>query len=85
MAKARVTEKAVTTKTAGKTALKKTATKAAAKRAVTGKNSKKDAGVKAGRKYLCEECGLSVTVDTACGCAEATHFICCDKPMKAKK
>jgi hypothetical protein len=54
-------------------ALKK-ARKTAAKRKV-----KKEMGC------VCGVCGLSVTVDEACGCAEAHPIICCMKPMKKKR
>lgn len=38
-----------------------------------------------GRKYVCEVCGLAVTVDRDCGCAEACELICCDKVMRPGK
>ena len=38
-----------------------------------------------GDSYICEVCGLSVTVDEACGCVEVCDIICCGKPMKEKK
>jgi rubrerythrin len=41
--------------------------------------------VKKGAGYVCGVCGLSVTVDEACGCAEAHPIICCMKPMKKKR
>jgi hypothetical protein len=40
---------------------------------------------KKGGGYVCGVCGLSVTVDEACGCAEAHPIICCMKPMKKKR
>jgi len=40
--------------------------------------------MKTGSKYVCYSCGLVVSVDTACGCAEAHELICCGSPMKAK-
>jgi len=55
-------------------AVKKTAKKTAAK----GKGKK-------GEAYACGVCGLSVTVDEVCGCAEAHPIICCTKPMKKKR
>lgn len=67
-------------KTKGKTAPKKTAVKKTAT-----KTAKKTAGMKKGNRYACSVCGLAVTVDTACGCAETTHLICCEKPMKVKR
>ena len=63
-----------------KTSVKKVVKKTAVKR-----TAKKTAGVKEGSRYSCGVCGLAVTVDTACGCAEAAHLICCERPMKMKK
>jgi hypothetical protein len=59
-------------KKAAKKAVKKTAKKAAAK----GKK---------GESLVCGVCGLSVTVDEICGCAEEHPIICCMKPMKKKR
>jgi hypothetical protein len=56
----------------------KTAAKPAAKTA-------KKTGASKGSKYTCSVCGMGVTVDTACGCAEVHDFICCGKKMKVKK
>jgi len=52
--------------------------KAAKKRAAKGKGKK-------GEGYTCGVCGLSVTVDEVCGCAESHPIICCMKPMKKKR
>jgi hypothetical protein len=52
--------------------------KAAKKTAAKGKGKK-------GEAYACGVCGLSVSVDEACGCAEAHPIICCMKPMKKKR
>lgn len=38
-----------------------------------------------GEQYSCEVCGVVVTVDEACGCAEAHDIICCGQAMTAKK
>ncbi len=72
-------------KTLKKTAAKKAAVKTASKKTAAKKSAKKPAGMKEGRRYACSVCGLAVTVDTACGCAETTHLICCEKPMKMKR
>lgn len=77
MAKAKISKKVASKKTAVKTAAKKTV----AKKTVV----KKAAGMKAGNRYACGVCGLAVTVDTACGCAETAHLICCERPMKVKR
>lgn len=76
MARAKISKKTVSKKTAVKTVAKKTAAK---------KTVKKTAGMKAGNRYACGVCGLAVTVDTACGCAETAHLICCERPMRMKK
>jgi hypothetical protein len=74
----------------GKTARKKTTGKAAtkkvaAKKPAPKKTAAKKATMKEGSRYVCRVCGLGVTVDTACGCVETAHLICCEKPMKAGK
>ena len=76
MAKAKTSVKKVVKKAAVKTASKKTPVK---------RTATKTAGVKKGNRCSCGVCGLVVTVDTACGCAEATHLICCERPMRMKK
>jgi hypothetical protein len=42
-------------------------------------------GIKKGTKYVCRSCGLVVTVDNACGCAESHEIMCCNENMKPKK
>jgi hypothetical protein len=37
-----------------------------------------------GDSYVCEVCGLAVTVDEVCGCVDVCDIICCSKPMKAR-
>jgi hypothetical protein len=54
----------------------KTRTRKSAKRKVT--SSKKD-------KLACRECGLVLTVDEMCGCADLSGVVCCGEPMKSKK
>ncbi len=76
MARAMTSVKKVAKKATPKTASKKTPVKRTAKKA---------AGVKEGSRYSCGVCGLAVTVDTACGCAETTHLVCCERPMRMKK
>jgi hypothetical protein len=39
---------------------------------------------KKGTKYECEECGVVVVVEDACGCTTC-DLICCDAPMKEVK
>ena len=49
------------------------------------KSAKKTARGKKGNRYTCEVCGLIVTVDSACGCADACDIVCCGHAMKPKK
>ena len=74
-----------TAKISKKTVAKKATVKTAANKTVAKKTATKTAGMKKGSKYTCGVCGLAVTVDTACGCGEAAHIICCEKPMKMKR
>jgi hypothetical protein len=37
-----------------------------------------------GDSYVCEVCGIAVTVDETCGCVDVCDIICCSKPMKLK-
>ncbi len=76
MARAKMSEKTTTRKAIVKTASKKTAVR---------KTARKTAGMEKGNKYTCGVCGLTVSVDTACGCAETAHLICCEKPMRMKR
>ncbi len=75
MAKAKVSGKATR-----KTAVRSASTKAGVKR-----TARKTTGMTKGSSYTCGVCGLIVTVDTACGCAEPSHLICCEKPMRKKR
>ena len=68
-------------------ATKKAATKkkamATKKKMVTAK--KPAVKTSKGDAYECGVCGLLVTVDETCGCADVCDIICCGKPMKLKK
>lgn len=67
-----------------KRATKKATVKTVLKKTVAKKTAKRTTGMKEGNKYTCGVCGLAVTVDTSCGCAETTHLICCEEPMRMK-
>jgi hypothetical protein len=41
--------------------------------------------VKKGDRYGCVVCGLAVTVDEVCGCADVCDIICCGEQVKPKK
>jgi hypothetical protein len=67
------------------------AAKAAAKPAAKGakkspKSAKaKGAKVRKGDQLYCEVCGLVVSIDESCGCAEACDIVCCGEEMQPKK
>jgi len=42
-------------------------------------------GVKEGDTYKCSVCGLAVTIDEVCGCADVCDIICCETQMKKKR
>ena len=76
------------TKAAGKAkvAPKKTAAPkkvtTAAKKAVKKTAPKKKKEMKVGAGYECSVCGLEVSVEKVCGCADACDIICCGEPME---
>ncbi len=39
---------------------------------------------KKGEKYKCDECGMVIVVEDACGC-EDCDVVCCGAPMKQVK
>ncbi|MCM8799099.1 MAG: hypothetical protein NC821_06595 [Candidatus Omnitrophica bacterium] len=45
--------------------------------------TKKKAEKKA--RYICEVCGLAITVDNVCSCVDVCDIICCGQEMKPKK
>jgi hypothetical protein len=66
-------------------AVKKAAAKKAVVKKAPAKKTLAKAATKAGDAYACGVCGLAVTVDEACGCADACDIICCETPMKRKR
>jgi hypothetical protein len=54
---------------------------------VKGKSlkAKKKRKNKAGDRYICDVCGLGVTVDEECCCADPCDLICCDMPMQRRR
>jgi hypothetical protein len=52
---------------------------------IVKKSSKKKIEMKKGSKYTCSVCGLVVSIDNVCGCANVCDIMCCDTPMKPKK
>jgi len=71
-----IKKKASTSKAVKATNPKKLATKTA---------PKKQKDLKAGSRYQCGVCGLAVTVDEVCGCADFCDIICCGEQMKPAK
>ena len=63
-----------------KTAPKKVTT--AAKKAVKKTSPKKKKEMKVGAGYECSVCGLEVSVEKVCGCADACDIMCCGEPME---
>ena len=68
-----------------KAVAKKTTTKKTDAKKPAAKTTKMKKAFTKGDKYVCNVCGLVISVDKACGCVESCELICCDKPMKAKK
>jgi hypothetical protein len=48
------------------------------------KASKKRKSLKSKPRYTCGVCGLAVSVDNVCGCAESCDIICCGEQMNKK-
>jgi transcription elongation factor Elf1 len=63
--------------TAAKKPLKKTVKKAVKK---TSPKKKKEMAV--GTSFECPVCGLEVSVEKVCDCADACEIICCGEPME---
>jgi hypothetical protein len=55
------------------------------KKAVKKTSPKNQKDLKAGSHYECGLCGLAVTVDAVCGCADFCDIICCGEQMKPSK
>lgn len=63
-----------------KTAAKKVTTtaKKTVKKTAPGKKKR----MQVGASYECAVCGLEISVDKACDCADACDIICCGEPME---
>lgn len=46
------------------------------------KAAKKNTKMKKGAKYVCDDCGVVVSVDEPCGC-DPCAISCCGTPMRA--
>ncbi len=57
--------------------------KAVVKRAKAKKPAAKRKS-KVGDMLQCSVCGMAVTIDEDCGCAEVHDIICCGTPMEKK-
>ena len=71
-----------TTKTAPKKTVGSKKVKTAPKAPAKKTSPKKKKKMEVGAGYECSVCGLEVSVDRACGCADACDLICCDEPMQ---
>jgi len=57
--------------------------KKSAKKKPIRKTVKKRAAVKKPR-LACVVCGMEITIDRMCGCAESHPIVCCGQPMRSK-
>ena len=84
-------KKAVAAKKAGSKARAVATRKVAAKKPVAtkkkavAKKSRSRSVTSRGDLYMCQECGLVVTVDEMCDCVDVCDIICCGEPMTFKK
>ncbi len=46
------------------------------------KNTNKTEKAKKGMRYICDECGMAVTVDEVCSCSDACDITCCGQNMR---
>ncbi len=67
------------------TSIKKAAKTSKPKITVKKKTPKKQQELRSGSRYQCNVCGLAVTVDKVCGCADFCDIICCGEQMKPSK
>lgn len=47
--------------------------------------TKKGKKVKKNQKYECQECGLVISIDECCGCADYCDLMCCGAPLRLVK
>ena len=40
---------------------------------------------RAGDRYVCDACGLAITVDEDCCCMDPCDLLCCDMPMRKRR
>jgi len=55
------------------------------KKAVKKSAPKKQKELKPGARYVCDTCGLSMSVDNPCECTDFCDIICCGEQMKHVK
>ena len=67
------------------TKAKKASVSSRTKKAVKKTAPKKQKELKPGARYVCDTCGLSMTVDNACRCTDFCDIICCGEQMKQAK
>ena len=60
----------------------KTSTAAKTKKTAKKTPPKKQKELKSGARYVCDACGLAMTVDNPCGCTDFCDIICCGEQMK---
>ena len=54
----------------------------AAKKVVRKASPRKKKEMEVGACYECSVCGLELSVEKVCGCADACDIICCGEPME---
>ena len=55
------------------------------KKAVKKTAPKKQKELKRGARYVCDTCGLTMSVDNPCQCQDFCDIICCGEQMKPAK
>lgn len=54
------------------------------KKASAAKKPRAKSKAAKGDSYVCDVCGLSLTVDEECGCVDVHEILCCEKPMRKR-
>jgi hypothetical protein len=68
-----------------KTTVKKKTVKKKTKSVKKTKKKTTRGKIRKGAKYECRVCGIAVSIDEVCGCADVCDIICCNEQMKPKK
>ncbi|MFA5388208.1 MAG: hypothetical protein WC312_00435 [Candidatus Omnitrophota bacterium] len=52
------------------------------KKKTVKKAGRKTKKAEKGMKYVCDECGMAVTVNDACSCTDVCDITCCGRDMR---